>query len=620
MLLLVPAPGFGHNSDSFMNVGPSDGGGAPIRASASAARARPVPRPRCRQGSRPETDIQGRVPLSAKRGFTCNLRVLGHEGLYGGYKVERYVDKHGHECAFYDGTLLFPGNAEGGRDEPTGTQVLDMSNPAHPKRTDTLQTIAMQSPHESLLLNPRRGLLAATAANPVTYPGVIDVYDVSQDCRHPALKSSSPTGFLGHESGFAPDGNTYYTSVLYDPGQVTAVDLRNPSQPTPVWTETWASHGLTISDNGNRAYLAARNVGLIILDVSEVQARKPLAKAHEISRLTWPEMTVPQVARPVTIHGRHYLVEVDEFSSNEGSNQLATNGSRVGAARIIDIQDERHPRVVSNIRLAVHQPENRARIANDPGNNSSLQGYAGHYCNVPRERDPEIVACSMIASGLRVFDIRDPYHPKELAYFAAPLHSNSSIVQPSNYAMSSPSFVRSRREIWYADGVQGFYAVRLFKGVWPSAGHRGCLARRSPIGPRNIGRVRLRYTRRQARRRIAPQPVRRRRYVYRWCVKRSKGRVTAVFSRRSPHGRIRLVASTARLHGMRGVHRGVRVRRLLRRFPHARRVTRGVYRLTRRSRRVFGTRRGRVRFVAVVDRRVLRSHRALRRYMRRAGL
>ena len=45
-------------------------------------------------------------------------------------------------------------------------------------------------------------------ATPATAPGVVDVYDVSQDCRHPVLKSSTPLGVLGHESGFSPDGRT----------------------------------------------------------------------------------------------------------------------------------------------------------------------------------------------------------------------------------------------------------------------------------------------------------------------------------------------------------------------------------------------------------------------------
>jgi hypothetical protein len=146
------------------------------------------------------------------------------------------------------------------------------------------------------------------------------------------------------------------------------------------------------------------------------------------------------VAHPVTIGGRPYLVEVDEFSGTDDSNGPASNGSKVGAARIIDIADERAPRVVSNIRLAVHQPENREQLANDPGATSVVQGYAGHYCTVPQREEPGILACSFIASGLRVFDIRDPERPKELAYFTAPAGPSSTAGPSSNFAMSGPAF------------------------------------------------------------------------------------------------------------------------------------------------------------------------------------
>lgn len=148
-----------------------------------------------------------------------------------------------------------------------------------------------------------------------------------------------------------------------------------------------------------------------------------------------------------------------------------------------------------------------------------------------------------------------------------------------------------------------------------------CLAQRSPIGPRNVGRVRLGYTRRRALRRIGPQPVRRGRVVYRWCVRRSAGRVTAVFSSRSARkGRVRLVATTSPRHRSRKVGRGVGVGRLAQRFPKSSRLGPGLFRAGPRSPRVFGVRRGKVRFVAVADRRLLRHPRALRRYARRAGL
>ena len=36
---------------------------------------------------------------------------IGQHGSTGGFKVRRYVDKAGRECAYYDTTLLFPINA-----------------------------------------------------------------------------------------------------------------------------------------------------------------------------------------------------------------------------------------------------------------------------------------------------------------------------------------------------------------------------------------------------------------------------------------------------------------------------------------------------------------------------
>jgi hypothetical protein len=417
--------------------------------------------------------MQGRVPASAVRsgkasgGYRCNARQVGHEGYGGGFKVLRYVDRTGRECAYYDTTLLFPLNARNLGDRPTGVAVLDMSNPSKPMRTATLQTPAMQSPHESLNLNARRGLLVAVMGSPGAYPGVVDVYDLKADCRQPVLQSSLPVGFLGHESGFAPDGRTFYATSLFD-GHVTAVDLTDPKLPRPLTVFDSLSHALNVSDDGRRGYVAARGVGLSIVDLTDVQRRMPMPQVREIGHFGWNPLTIPQNAIPVTIRGRPYVVETDEFSTNEsGSSFPAQNGKVVGAARIIDIKNERRPRVVSNIRLQVHQPQNRAKLAGDPGATSYVQGYAGHYCNVPRRRDPGIVACSFILSGLRVFDIRDPRHPREIAYFLAPLAPSPGYAELTNYAMSAPAFAPARGEIWYSDGNSGFYAVRVRKGVWP---------------------------------------------------------------------------------------------------------------------------------------------------------
>ena len=132
---------------------------------------------------------------------------------------------------------------------------------------------------------------------------------------------------------------------------------------------------------------------------------------------------------------------------------------------------------------------------------SFVQGYAAHYCNVPTRTDPGIVACSMINSGLRVFDIRDPAAPKEIAYFMAPPAPSPVVREPSNFAMSSPEFVPERGEIWYSDGNSGFYNVKLTDDVWPLRDAAPACTHVGGFGGVSVarasgGRLALRFTRR----------------------------------------------------------------------------------------------------------------------------
>ncbi|MGI8661983.1 MAG: LVIVD repeat-containing protein [Acidimicrobiales bacterium] len=502
-----------------------------------------TPKAMCGPGALPETDIQGRVPTAdyesgrTKQGYLCNTEQISHEGASGGFRVYRYIDASGHECGYYDTTLLIGVSLLLGPN--AGVAVLDMSDPSHPVRTATLITPAMLSPHESLNLNQRRGLLAAVMGSPGTAPGIVDIYDLSVDCRFPQLRSTGVAALAGHEATFSPDGNTFYVTATALP-YLTALDVTDPTTPTPVWTSTdHLVHGMNVSDDGNRLYTAdlGASRGLTILDVTQVQQRVPNPQVPVISHLTWSNVSVPQTNLPITIAGRPYVVEIDEYAGAASADPAAP----VGAGRIIDIADEANPAVVSNLRLEVNDPISRAGPQkSDPGADSPAQGYAGHYCAVPQRDDPGIVACSFIVSGLRIFDIRDPARPSEIAYFnppsrdfgaspaaAAPATATESsaglsglyscrlavanatapAADPpigtgdllgnipglpasgstlSHYAMSAPTFVPERKEVWYSDGLYGFYALRLTNGVWEpvasAPAEQAELAAPAPVG------------------------------------------------------------------------------------------------------------------------------------------
>jgi hypothetical protein len=402
--------------------------------------------------------MQGRAPASdvatgrAATGYRCNAVPLGHLESFGGYRVERYVDAARHECAFYDSDTFFgEGTPYTGADS-TGVHVVDVHDPRHPVRTDVLRTPAMQSPHESLRLNARRGLLVAALSSISTGPGEVDVYDVHADCRHPTLLAASPLGLLGHEGAFAPDGRTYYVTSL-NVHSIAAVDLTDPTSPSLIWFSfSYGAHGASVSLDGKRLYVADVSDngfnGLTILDVSQVQARVPLPTVPTVARLTWPSVSIPQNATPFTRHGHPYVLETDEFGERT-----------TGAARVIDVADERHPFVASNLRLEVNQPEVYDELQGDPGNSNTSRGYQAHYCTLPSRVDPYLVACSFIMSGLRVFDIRDPRHPRELAYFNQP--TTSGRLNTGAFGMSAPAYDPATHDVWYADGNQGLYVVHL---------------------------------------------------------------------------------------------------------------------------------------------------------------
>ena len=423
----------------------------------------PTPGIACDKGSLPEK-VQGRAPLSDvasgryAKGYTCNATQIGHFGTRGGYRVERFVDKAGHECAYYDTTLLFPKDIPYQGTDGPGTYVMDMSDPAHPVHTDTLRTFAFDSPHESVRLNQARGLIVADAANPTVYPGVVDIFDLNADCRHPQLVSSTPLGILGHEGGFSPDGMTFYVASLFG-HTLAAVDLKNPLLPSIAWfSYDYQPHGVSISEDGNTLYMADNgNKGLTILDVSQVQKRVLNPTVPQISHLTWSTVGTPQNATPFTKNGHPYVMEIDEFGS----------AANIGAGRIIDIANPKKPFVVSDLRLAVNSASaQNADLEADPGNSQAFQGYQGHYCSLPSRIDPTTIACSFIMSGLRVFDISNLAKPVEIAYFNKPVSPSvpkqaEPAVAVGAFAMSAPAYDEKTGDIWYSDGNSGFYVVRL---------------------------------------------------------------------------------------------------------------------------------------------------------------
>jgi hypothetical protein len=432
----------------------------------------PVAKAACGVDDRVETGLQGQVAqvdrLSGRslQGYNCNLERVGHfdnDGEGAGWQFAWFED-----CG-YMGTAKVPSGIGNTGTRPQqmhpGVQVINVADPTNPERTVALTSLAMLDPWESLKVNERRQLLADVDSAGGGGSAQFDIYDISGDCKQPQLLSSTPIGTsVGHAGHFAPDGMTYYGSPITD-GVIKAIDIADPRNPRLI-TETFplGTHDLSISQDGNRAYLAQNSGnGLAILDISEIQARKENPQARIISELYWPDGSTAQMTQRVTIGGTPYILFVDELGK--------------GAARLIDISDEARPFIASKLKLDVHMPENAEAVSNDAG--SGIFGYEGHYCtasdgiNDSTTYDVEnavIAACSYFESGLRVFDIRNPYAPREIAYYNPPIEPGPKAGSYYNlagnctnidWASAHPRVRPDRDEIWFTSQCGGLHVIKF---------------------------------------------------------------------------------------------------------------------------------------------------------------
>ena len=458
----------------------------------------PVPKAHCGPHDRTESGLQGQTTLAervsglSEKGFNCNLELVGEfegEGASFGFTWFDY-------CAYY--------GTGGGRGAPSplqqhpGVVVVDASDPRHPQATAYLDDPAMLEPWESLRVNTKRKLLGGTRG--LGLDPVVDrffaFYDIS-NCAHPVrLSVADVPGHIGHEGRFTRDGLTYYGTRAVGPG-VTALDISDPTQPEVLLhTNDYLVHGLALNKDGTRAYFAQLGSpnsptlptpnGLVIVDVSDIQFRVPNPQIRTLSTLFWNDGATAQVPLPVTIHGRPHLIFTDEHGSGGSSAQSNLGKQRAcalglppnGFPRIIDIGDERHPKTISKLMLEIDDPANCPVILNGP---PDIISSSSHYCNVDHPKNPRIVACTFREAGLRVFDIRDPFHPREIAYYKP--RARRTEVRPGSvfwgpqYANGgdrttdqTPSDVRFQKhkgelQLWFTSEDNGFQIVKFTEHI-----------------------------------------------------------------------------------------------------------------------------------------------------------
>ena len=102
--------------------------------------------------------------------------------------------------------------------------------------------------------------------------------------------------------------------------------------------------------------------------------------------------------------------------------------------------------------LETHDPKNCDQVMPDIAG-LSIFTYGSHYCSVDNRDNATALACGYFNSGIRVFDIRDPERPKEIAYYnpqSARLHAGSSHAVFGQWRAGGPDWCASRLDFDFA--------------------------------------------------------------------------------------------------------------------------------------------------------------------------
>jgi len=405
--------------------------------SASAAVAESVPKARCGPADHTESGLQGqttpreRSSGDSERAYNCNLELVSQ------FRGEGSVSQNG--PAYFNQCAYFATN-DNSQQQHLGVVVVDVSDPQNPTASTYLDdTSAMLNPHETLRAHVGRKLLAAAQNNGPNFA----VYDLSSGCLHPSRRASiSLSGSQAHMGNFAQDGMTYYVGQNNRGigGFVYVVALDDPSNPQelPPWQflSDGRPHGMWTNAAGTRLYAGQPGLfgntgssigpdGLVIDDVSDYQFRRLNPQIRIVSKVFWSDQGQAEDMYPIHVQGRTYIVSTDESGGAGGAGGLpaacARGASPFGYPNIIDITNEKKPTIVAKLMLQVSEPANCMKLVNDPPDvGAGAPEYSVERCVANGADNPTMLACTFHNAGLRVFDIRDMFHAKEIAYYKPP--------------------------------------------------------------------------------------------------------------------------------------------------------------------------------------------------------
>ncbi|HEY6340859.1 MAG TPA: hypothetical protein VIY49_05155 [Bryobacteraceae bacterium] len=394
------------------------------------------------------------------RAQASNMELIGYNDLQARSAYQPVIQKQGDRWIAYVGHHAgVQPNPLTGQDESNGTSIVDVTDPSHPKYIAHI-------PAEPI--KPGGGGDAGGAQMVRVCPGSLlpradkarfyllrslgnsqhEMWDVTDPAR-PARMNTIVAGLRDtHKSwwecdtgiaylvGGAPGWRTPRMAMIYDLGDpAKPVFIRNfglPGQqpgakgPTPE-----SLHGpISTGPKGNRVYFAYGNSRDGVLEIVDREKllngpKEPTdenLRSPVVARVDFPEDVGAHTAFPLL---QMPMLEFAKQKNGKVKDFVAITGETVAnecqefrqMVRFLDISDETKPVAVSTWTV----PEASGNFCSAGGRfgaHSSNESFTPVYYN-------RILFIAHFNAGVRAIDIRDPFHPKEVAYYIPAITSRT---------------------------------------------------------------------------------------------------------------------------------------------------------------------------------------------------
>ena len=357
-----------------------------------------------------------------------------------------------------------------------GWSVLDVTDPTTPQLVtyipgpENTWTIQIQVAEGKMITALERIAPGWGGVDGQAFAEGFFIFDVSEPTK-PRRIGHFQTGSTGTHRNFY-DGGNFIHAAAGAPGMAgkiyRIVDIADPAKPRevgqfslPEQASGAATSGLKFSLHGpahiegTRAYLPYGDGGAIILDISE------LSRPRMVSQLAFRGITATQGIHTFLPLPRRRIALVNDEAIRENGDE------NLNMAGVVDISNESQLRLISLFPLP--EPPAETGLNNFYEKGGRFGPHNQHHPNHQaclEERD-DMAYLTYFNAGLRIYDIRDPRAPKEIAYFIPPDPKTRIGTKPSQLVAQTEDVLVDRRGcVYISDKNQGIYILKL-NNVWP---------------------------------------------------------------------------------------------------------------------------------------------------------